>query len=150
MLFLFLTSFSFAQTGVTVTYYNGTTQAFNVAPSGKLYFATDNLYVKVDGTTTPTTIPVSIIRKITFSQALATTTFGENPNKMVLSPNPSSNVIRINAETYEDLNVAIYSLNGQLVHKGSYAINQDIDVSALAKGLYLVQVNGVTIKFSKK
>lgn len=150
MLFLFMTTFSFAQTGVTVTYYDGTTQGFNVTSAGKLYFASDNLYVKLDGTTTPTTIPVTIIRKITFSETLATTTFGENKNNLVLYPNPSSNVIRIKSDENETLRINIYSLQGQLVHQGVYQSDEEINVSNLSSGLYLVQVNGLTIKFSKK
>lgn len=150
MIFLLMVSFSFAQTGVTVTYYDGTTQGFNVTSAGKLYFASDNLYVKLDGTTTPTTIPVTIIRKITFSATLATTTFGENKNNLVLYPNPSSDIIRIKSYENEALKITIYSLQGQLVHQGVYQTDEDINVSNLSSGLYLIQVNGVTIKFSKK
>lgn len=151
LVLLFLTvSLSFAQTGVTVTYYNGTVQQYNVAATGKLYFANDDLYVKVDAATTPTTIPVGIIRKVTFSGTLATATFGENRNNLVLYPNPSSDVIKINADSFEELDVKIYSLTGQLVQQGNFAVNQEINVSGLSRGLYLVQVNGVTIKFSKK
>ena len=148
---MLVSSYSFAQTGVTVTYYDGTTQGFNVTTAGKLYFATDNLYVKLDGTTTtPTTIPVTIIRKITFSNALNTTIFGENKNNLVLFPNPSLDVIRIKSDENEELKTKMYSLQGQLVLEGTYQSNQDIDVSNLSSGLYLVQVNGLTIKFSKK
>jgi hypothetical protein len=150
ILLLLVSSHGIAQTGVTVTYYNGTTQSFNVAAAGKLYFESDNLYVKVDAATTPTTIAVNIIRKITFTNQLATTTFGPNDNHIVLYPNPGSDVIRIKSDTNESLKTSIYSITGQLVLQGNYQSNQDIDVSRLASGLYLVQVNGLTIKFSKK
>lgn len=150
LMFLLIGSFSFAQTGVTVTYYNGTAQGFNVDTTGKLYFANDDLYVKIDGTTNPTTIPVNIIQKITFSSTLSTVTFGENPNNMVLYPNPGSDIIKINSNVLEDLNVKVFSLSGQLMQQGTYTVNQDIDVSRLSTGLYLVQVNGLTFKFSKK
>lgn len=151
LLLLFVGSFTFAQTGVLVTYYDGNTQGFNVESSGKLYFDSDHLNVKINSTTTtPTTIPVTIIRKITFSTTLSTTTFGENKNNLVVYPNPSSDVFRIKSNLAENLIVAIYSLQGQLVHQGSYQSDEDISVSNLSSGLYLVQVNGVTIKFSKK
>ena len=150
MLLLLLCTFSYAQTGVTVTYYDGATQSFNVATAGKLYFASDNLYVKTDISATPTTIPVSIIRKLTFSATLSTGTFGENKNNLVLYPNPSSESIKIKSDATDNLDVKIYSLTGQLVKKGTYLSNQDIDISNLASGLYLVQVDDLTIKFSKK
>lgn len=150
LLILLVSSYSFAQTGVTVTYYNGTTQGFNVTTTGKLYFASDNLYVKLDETTTPTTIPVTIIQKITFGATLSNATFGENKNNLVLYPNPSSDVFRIKSDENEELKINIYSLQGQLVHQGKYQTNEDVNVSNLSSGLYLVQVNGLTIKFSKK
>lgn len=151
LLLLFVGSFTFAQTGVIVTYYDGNTQVFNVESSGKLYFDSDNLNVKINSTTTtPTTIPVTIIRKITFSTTLSTTTFGENKNNLVLYPNPSSDVFRIKSDVSEKLKINIYSLQGQLVHQGNYQSDEDISISNLSSGLYLVQVNGVTIKFSKK
>jgi len=151
LLLLLASTFSFAQSNVNITYYDGTVQGFSVAQAGKLYFETNNLYVKIDATTAPTTIPVTIIRKITFSSTpLSTPTFGENKNHLVLYPNPGSEVIRIKSDANEDLKIKIYSLTGQLVQQGVYLPNQDIDVSRLNSGFYLVQVNGLTIKFSKK
>ncbi|AWI25451.1 T9SS type A sorting domain-containing protein [Flavobacterium pallidum] len=148
---LLLSGISFAQTGVTVTYYDGNTQVFNVTEAGKLYFETDNLYIKLNGTTAPTTIPVNIIRKIIFSDAaLGTTTLSENKNNLALYPNPGADVISISSDSGEDLKTNIYSTTGQLLLKGIYKSGQDINVYALPAGLYLVQVNDVTIKFSKK
>lgn len=151
LLLLFVSSLTFSQTGVLVTYYDGSTQGFNVESSGKLYFDSDHLKVKVNSSTaTPTTIPVTIIRKITFSTTLSSTTFGENKNNLVLYPNPSSDVFRIKSDVSEKLKINIYSLQGQLVHQGNYQSDEDITISNLSSGLYLVQVNGLTIKFSKK
>ncbi len=56
-----------AQTGILVTYYDGTEQVYAIAPSGKLYFANDNLQVQTTAAATPLGIPVSIIRKVTFT-----------------------------------------------------------------------------------
>lgn len=150
LLLLLASAISFAQTAVNVTYYDGTVQGFNVETAGKLYFESDNLYVKTNQTVAPTTIPVSIIRKVTFSNTLATATFGENHNHLVLYPNPGTEIIRIKSDTNDILKTKIYSLTGQLILEGAFQPNQDIDVSGLAKGLYLLQANGVTIKFSKK
>lgn len=56
-----------SQTGILVTYYNGSQQGYSVATSGKLYFENSNLQIVLTGASTPVSIPVSIIRKITFS-----------------------------------------------------------------------------------
>lgn len=150
-LFLLLTIYSVkAQTNVTVMYYNGSAQEFTVAAAGKLYFADDNLNIKTDSNTTPTTIPVGIIRKITFGSTLSNAAIGENKNQLAIFPNPGADIIRIHSDYNEKLEVKIYSLNGQLIFSGNYQPDEAIDVSQLASGLYLVQTNGVTLKFSKK
>lgn len=150
LLLLLASPCGFAQTGVTVTYYNGTSQTFTVAAEGKLFFAADNLNVKVDAATAPTVIPVNIIRKINLGNALATSTFGVNDQHLVLYPNPGQDRIRIQSDANDLLKTSIYALTGQLMLQGDFQPNEDIDVSRLATGLYLVQVNGLTLKFSKK
>jgi Secretion system C-terminal sorting domain len=151
LLLLLKSSLSFSQTtGIRVFYYSGTTQVFDIATTGKLYFASDNLYVKVDGTTTPTTIPVNIIRKITFVENTTAVTSVADAQKILLSPNPSTDFFKITSDYTEGLKVKIYSLTGQLVHQGAYMNDQNIDVSNLSTGLYLVQVNNSTLKFIKK
>jgi|GEM_PF-1369115 len=241
MLLLFVSTHSFSQTGVRVTYYDGSIQSFMVGVAGKLYFSADNLLVKSDGTVTPTTIPVSIIRKITFfdttaalgvhliSLKAATTNcsatvnwesgieenfsyyelqYGPSSNsfthilkveskgsnskyavdlsdlkgliyyrlKMVdkdgktaysailstqltclasdavsVYPNPTTGIIKIKSNNTNTVTIKIFSPVGQLVKQGSYQGGEDISVSELAAGLYLVQINGSSmIKLIKK
>jgi hypothetical protein len=139
-----------AQTGVTVTYYTGTTQNFSIETNGKLYFENEELYLKLNSTTTPTVIPVSIIQKITFSNTLGVTTFGQNENNLTLYPNPASDLIKIGANGNDAMEVKMYTLTGQLVQQGKYFPNEAIDISALSGGIYLIQADGVTFKFVKK
>jgi hypothetical protein len=123
---------------------------FDMATTGKLYFASDNLYIKTDGATAPTTIPVSIIRKITFVENTLGVAATADDRKVVLFPNPSTDFFKISSDYKKALNVKIYSLTGQLVHQGVYANDQNIDVTTLSTGLYVVQVNNSTLKFIKK
>lgn len=147
---MFIGVFTFAQTGVKIKYYTGTEQGFNVSSSGKLYFSGDNLLVKSEANSTETSIPVSIIQKITFTdEVLATQEIGANKSNLQLYPNPSTNYIRIKSES-KSLTVKIYSTSGQLVLSGNYKSDEDINVYKFNAGVYLVQANGVTIKFIKK
>lgn len=147
---MFAGVFGFAQTGVKIKYYTGTEQGFNVSASGKLYFSGDNLLVKPEANSTETSIPVSIIQKITFTdEVLATQNVGLNKSNLQLYPNPSTDYIRIKSEA-KSLDVKIYNLEGKLVVSGTYKSDEDINVSKLNAGVYLVQANGVTIKFIKK
>jgi hypothetical protein len=100
--------------------------------------------------TAPTTIPVSIIRKITFVENTLGVAATADDRKVVLFPNPSTDFFKISSDYKKALNVKIYSLTGQLVHQGVYANDQNIDVTTLSTGLYVVQVNNSTLKFIKK
>lgn len=150
-LLMIITGSLFAQTGVKITYYDTSTQTFNVENTGKLYFSGDNLMVQLNDTSSATSIPVSIIQKINFvAAALGTGEIGENSKNLQLYPNPSTDFIRIKSQNSEKLSVAIYSLSGKIALKGIYSSEENINVSKLTAGVYLVQVNGVTIKFIKK
>ncbi|MBS1534910.1 MAG: T9SS type A sorting domain-containing protein [Bacteroidetes bacterium] len=149
-LLLLFTAFAHAQTGVAVTYYDGNVQNFSVATSGKLYFDASNVLIKTDASvTTPTTIPVALIRKITFDSNLANETF-ETANSLAMYPNPGADQVRISSKVDVPLKTQVYTLTGQLVMQGEYQPNQGIDVSGLTSGLYFFKINGVTLKFSKK
>ena len=106
--------------------------------------------VKPEANSTETSIPVSIIQKITFTdEVLATQNVGLNKNNLQLYPNPSTDYIRIKSKA-KSLDVKIYNLEGKLVVSGNYISDEDINVSKLNAGVYLVQANGVTLKFIKK
>ena len=98
-------------TGVTITYYTGTTQNFSVESNGKLYFENEALYLKSNSTTEATVIPISIIQKITFSNTLGVTTFGQNENNLTLYPNPASDLIKIGANSNDVMEVLAFKVS---------------------------------------
>lgn len=67
--FFLFTSKSFSQSGVQITYYDATQQNFVVDTTGKLYFDATSVFIVSTNAATPTSIPLSIIRKITFTSA---------------------------------------------------------------------------------
>jgi hypothetical protein len=142
---------AFSQTGVVITYYDNTQQQFNVQTTGKLYFSGDDLQIQIDDTVTqPTSIPVTIIQRITFTNNLNTANYTPEGIQLTLFPNPGAEYIQINTSTTDVLNVKIFNTNGQIVHSGEYFPMQTIAVAELAAGLYIVQANGFTSKFLKK
>lgn len=151
LLFFFSAYFTYAQSGIIVKYYTGTESTYNIDATGKLYFSGDDLLVKETSASNDVTIPISIIQKITLTTfVLGTDEVGANNAQISLFPNPSSDFIQIKSKNSEKLGVKIFSMTGQLVLKGTYASDEKIDVSKLNVGVYLVQVNGSTIKFIKK
>ena len=148
---LLLSMTAFSQTGVVITYYDNTQQQFNVQTTGKLFFSGDHLQIHIDDTVTqPTSIPVTIIQRITFTNNLSTTQQTAAVIRLNLFPNPGSEYIQISSADEEILQVKIYNNNGQLLQNGSYFPMQNIDVSNLESGIYWVHVNGATLKFVKR
>ncbi len=150
-LFLLTAGFAFSQTGIKVTYYNGTVQNFAIQDTGKLYFSGDDLMIVASSGASATTIPTTIIKKIVLDNSILGTSETVLDKNMIVYPNPGADFIRISAsDKSKTMNVKIYSMNGQIMHEGKYKSEQDINVSKLEKGIYLVNVNGFTIKFIKK
>ena len=65
-----------------------------------------------------------------------------------LFPNPSNGYLNFNAT--KDLNVAIYDVLGKEVHSGTVRQNEELNLTQLNNGLYLVRINdGVNVSSKK-
>jgi 1,4-alpha-glucan branching enzyme len=82
------------------------------------------------------------------STALSNDSF-EAISKVELYPNPSTNAFQISVDAKK---VEIYSLTGQLIqHENNCIANKEINISNLAKGIYIVKIiNSDAISVSKK
>lgn len=151
MSLLFSAATIFAQTGIKVTFYSGSAQDYTIETSGKLYFSGSNLLIKTSSSAADVSVPTNIIRKITFTTAvLSTQEIGQNKDKFALYPNPASDFIQISSDKKDKMKVKIYSSTGRMVHSGTYLPKESINISELAPGFYLVQVDQTTIKLIKK
>ena len=141
-----------AQTGLKVTYTDGTTQGFVVADSGKLYFSGGQLMIQTAAAATPTSLPVNIIQQITFDSSLlsASSATALNKAKYLLYPNPSSEFFRIKTAEKNKFEVQIFSADGKLLRKGNYVSDENINVNDLPTGLYLIKIQNETFKLLKK
>ena len=79
----------------------------------------------------------------------------KKPNDLIISPNPASELLTINLpelEAPQEVNMQIKNLRGQVLKEISSSFNTsfEVDVSALPKGVYLIQVNNtLSSKFVK-
>ena len=142
---------AFAQTihttNVTVVYSNNQSDSFfeNVT---QFSFSGDNLLINQNGTVTP--ISRSVIRKLTL-EVVATSsieTYDENA-RIFIYPNPTSDRLNMASETEQQVMVRIFSLNGQVLMQRQMSTSESIDVSSLAKGIYIIKINETSYKFSK-
>ena len=66
-------------------------------------------------------------------------------------PNPTRGQLQItNYELREDTEYQIFSVVGQVVMQGQLGHEGQVDVSALASGIYFLKVNNQVIKFIKE
>ena len=148
MLCMFLMRFSSgtAQTLVTLTFHNGSTQEIEVSTSGKIYFSDNYMYID-DGTAVPFSFAVDNIRNMTFAEVLGfqdiiTESFS-------VYPNPVRNEFYIQGNDAQTYRYALFALDGRLMLSG---IGQDIipvSVERFPAGLYILKINNTSFKINK-
>ena len=135
-----------AQTEVTISFYSAAQQTLTVSDAGKLYFQDNYLYVQ-EGSGVPYSFLLSAISKITFAEVTGVENI--ETAEVRIYPNPAADYVRIHKNGAERSLYSLYSSDGRLLQSGVCQNDELIDVQRYAKGLYLLQVDGVTFKISK-
>ena len=128
-----------------VTTIDGVEQTYHLTEESQLHFENGQTLVIEDGNNT-IRFELANIRKIVCSEVVGTT---ENsaPQLQIL-PNPTRNSFII--RNLNDTCIArIYSLDGRLVKTIQASEGMVVDMSELSQGMYLLNVNGQTLKLMK-
>lgn len=140
-----------SQTDLQVTRIDNSVENFAVAPAGKFLFSGSNLIIHIDGSATPTTIPLSDIRKITFDNGSTHIDNTEiSKSEIVLYPNPTDQFFTINAPNLNQFTVRIFNTQGREVLSGTYENGSKIDISLFTSGIYIVVINQQSFKLFKQ
>lgn len=137
-----------AQTIVTVTMQDASTQVFNVMASGKLFFENDQLVV-IEAFSQSAAIDISDIRKVQFRTENEDAISSISKDNIVIYPNPTTGKITITGLDGVAVDVSVYSANGQLVMKRKITSDEEIDLSDMKRGLYMLKINDSVYKISK-
>lgn len=92
------------------------------------------------------------VSEVTFSQSAPESVEGVDADRLAVTlfPNPVTSELRLQG-LRENAQARVLSLDGALLIEATLTPNNGrIDVSALAAGVYLLQVNETTVKFLKK
>lgn len=114
----------------------------------KFYFYNGNLMLDQSGVTTA--IPLETIKRLELdavSNFISVADWGEST--ILIYPNPTSDKLYFSSPSEQNVLVAIYSLNGQLLKREQVSTSENLDVSSLSKGIYIIKVNDQIYKFSK-
>lgn len=129
-----------------VTKTNGEEQRYQLTEESQLYFENGETLVIDEGNGVFQTHPLAQIRKIVCSEVTGTS--DDTSSEVQLFPNPSRNSFTIMGlhDTYP---AHIYAIDGRLVKSFEATEGMVIDISELAEGMYLLHINGQTLKLMK-
>ncbi|WP_294288093.1 LamG-like jellyroll fold domain-containing protein [uncultured Chryseobacterium sp.] len=86
-----------------------------------------------------------------YSSTLSTKEVKTQPVSGSIAPNPAKNYIELHAPIKGSKTYTITDANGRLLSRGQVSDKEKIDVSALSKGIYFIETEGVkTLKFIKE
>ena len=150
MLLLFLSGFLICGTAqnvtLVVTTTNGQEQTYQLTEEGQLYFNNGESLVIEDGAGATVSFQLAEIRKIVCSEV---TNAQENAaSKLQVLPNPSRDCFVVK-NLSDPCQGRIYSLDGRMVKEFEASEGSVIDISAFTSGMYLLHINGQTLKLMK-
>ena len=134
-------------TDVTVVYSNSQSNSTfeNVT---KFYFSNGNLIIDQSGV--ETSIPVSTVRRLELDAISTFNAISEwNEDAIFVYPNPTSDKLFFSCKENQEVTVSVYSMNGQLLQSEQMNTSESLNVSSLAKGMYIIRINNQNYKFSK-
>ena len=133
-------------TDVTVVYNNAqsNTTFENVT---KFYFSNGNLVIDQSGV--ETSIPTSTVQRLELA-AITTQDISEwGEDAIFVYPNPTSDKLFFSCKENQEVTVSVYTMNGQLLLSEQMNTSESLNVSSLAKGMYIIRINEQNYKFSK-
>lgn len=144
---LMLACFSgMAQSKVTLTFQDASTQEIDVNSYGKIYFSGDYMYID-NGFSQPYSFAVSNIRKMTFNEVLGVPEIATETFKVY--PNPVQNLLYISGNASTPYPYALFTIDGRLLLNGEVQNGEPVDVSGLSSGFYILKVNNTSLKINK-
>lgn len=120
-----LQKLTFVNNKLVINYISGTTDSFGLSTIGKLYFN-----------------PIA--------NGIENQLLSETKKSMFIYPNPVNDVINLQNATEGNSTVSIYRMDGAMVLQTQISSeSKSLNVTNLAKGIYLIRVNNQTLKFNK-
>lgn len=150
LLLLSIPFIAFSEQGLKVVNNSGGISTFSFSNLSKLTFVNETMSVLNQSGGLLNSYSLTNVRLLSFGDVMASG-LTEQVSKPEISvyPNPAANVINIRG--VESGTVTIYSIVGAKVMETVLADGANkIDVSALNPGVYVIFINGKSVKFAKE
>lgn len=140
------TSAQTSAVSLVVTMTDGEEVVYQLTEGSHLSFEEGTSLIIDDGSGDSETLPLSNIRKIVCSEL--TGTDEQAHTRLQLFPNPSRNHFYIKGLSHDGF-ARIYTLDGRLLKSFVAKEGMMIDIHELNSGMYLLHINGQTLKLMK-
>jgi len=139
-----------AENTINIRTINGLEESFLLSGIRKITFSENEIRV-VNFNNTFTTFAVSDLNKMFFTGTTSEIAETTNSTKFYIYPNPAKNFVRLVIQESEVSTASIYNLSGSLLIKKPVSIeDNEIDISNLSVGVYLLKVGNKTDKLIVK
>lgn len=124
---------------------SGAQSSQDIAKIGKLIFVDDEIRLVDKSGNVLAVETIGIVRKITFVEDVATDLDSLQPTQIMIYPNPSHDIIHVSG--VDVVSLRVFDLHGRmlLAEQGN-----QITVSSLPMGTYLLQVGTQVVRFIKQ
>lgn len=138
-----------AQNSLSMKFTDGTENATLISSVRKITFSGGSLLLnKTDASSN--SYAISGIRKLIFGIYSGINEITSDQTSISLYPCPASNYLRLQNAPEGKTSIRIYSMNGvEMMNYNLASASQQIDISRLPKGMYLLKTNNKTLKFTK-
>lgn len=131
---------------LVVTNTNGTEQTYQLTEENQLHFENGEILVIETANGSNVTLQLSDIRKIVCSEMVGTE---ENTaSRLQIFPTPAHNQVIIK-NLIGNSQGHIYTLDGRMVKAFEASEGMTLDISDLSEGMYLLNIDGQTLKLMK-
>ena len=139
-----------AQNNLIVKFKSGTQSVSLLSTVDRITFSAGSLLLKKTDASTSTLL-LSDISRLTFGLYSAVPEITADQTGLAIYPSPATNYINLLNAPQGETQIVIFGLDGTtLMNKKLNSGMRQVDISGLAKGLYLLKVNNTTFKFVKQ
>lgn len=120
---------------------------FELDDSGKLYFSDDDLVIQTTASSSPKSITLSDIAKVTFKEETSVSDVLADGQSVY--PNPTNDYVYV-SYVKEGARIDVYAWNGMLLKSEAYSQKTGVSLVELPVGMYVIRVEGRSFKIMKK
>ena len=145
---LFQGAFADSMTELTVVGFDSKTAVYKIDESGELSFEEKVLVIKENDKSEAKELKLVDISKLLVKDLTSVNNLSSDYQSVALYPNPASSEVFISGIDGKQT-VEIYSISGVLVQKTTVENGSAIGIGRLRQGVYILKVDGKTVKLCK-